>query len=155
MAQNLYEYLYEQGVDLHIEPSSASGRPDMVSVRVGDERLIADAKVFGPETRKAYVGQGFRQVYQYTCDYNQAIGYLVIFNTTEKQLNFLLPATAQPLPRLTYNYKTIFFEVIDIFPHSESASRRKQCEVVEITEQDIVGTLSPQPEKDARLPQRH
>ena len=66
----------------------------MVSVQVGDERLIADAKVFGPETGKGYIGQGFRQVYQYTCDYNQAIGYLVIFNTSEKQLNFLLPATA-------------------------------------------------------------
>jgi hypothetical protein len=42
----LYEFLHEQGIDFHMEPKSASGIADLVADQVGDDRVVADAKVF-------------------------------------------------------------------------------------------------------------
>lgn len=141
LAYDLYEYLFEQGIEFQIEPASASGEADMVSSQVSSEPLIADAKVFNPDSgkSKSYIKQAFHQIYRYTCDYNQSIGYLIIFNASQKQLRFALQSTAEPIPRILFNHKTIFFLEIDIFPHSEPASRRKPPEAIEITEQEIVG----------------
>lgn len=141
LALNLYEYLYEQGIDFQIEPTSASGEADMVSSQTSAEPLIADAKIFNPEAGKgkAYLTQSFEQIYQYTRDYNQPIGYLVIFNTSETQLRFVLQSSAETVPRILFNHKTIFFVDIDIYPHTEPASRRRIHAVLEMTEQDIVG----------------
>jgi hypothetical protein len=35
--------------EFHIEPESASGRPDLISAQTGKDRLVADVKVFNPE----------------------------------------------------------------------------------------------------------
>ena|SRR5438105_11686402 len=100
----------------------------------GSERLIADAKVFNPDRGKsaAYIIQGFRQIYQYSADYNAAVGYLIIFNTSNKQLRFGVTGSAAPLPSVVLNHKTIFFLVIDLYEHEASASKRPQPEIVEI-----------------------
>ena len=60
----------------------------MVSLQQSNDPLIADAKIFNPEAgkSKSYILRGFHQLYQYTCDYNQSIGYLVIFNTSQTPL---------------------------------------------------------------------
>ena len=107
----------------------------------GSERLIADAKVFNPDRGKsaAYIIQGFRQIYQYSADYNVAVGYLIIFNTSNKQLRFGVTGSAAPLPSVVLNHKTIFFLVIDLYEHEASASKRPQPEIVEIAEDEILG----------------
>jgi hypothetical protein len=144
LAIKLYEFLYTEGIHIHIEPSSISGEADMVGSQPGPERLIADAKIFNPDKSKGkpYIVQGFRQVYQYAADYNEPVGYLVIFNTTNKQLRFAVPGAADPLPHVTVNHKTIFFVVIDIYQHETTASKRPQPEVIEITEAEIVGAAT-------------
>lgn len=141
LAMRLYEFLFTEGVNLHIEPWSASGEADMVSSQEGSERLIDDAKVFKLGESKKYILQGFRQIYQYTADYNEAIGYLIIFNTSEKQLRFVVSGSAAPLPRVVLNHKTIFFLVIDLYPHEETASQRPQPDVVEISEDEVLGEV--------------
>ena len=55
LAMRLYEFLFSEGVNFHIEPWSASGEADMVSSQEGPERLIADAKVFKPGESKKYI----------------------------------------------------------------------------------------------------
>lgn len=142
LAKRLYEFLYTEGLTIHIEPSSISGEADMVGSQEGADRLVADAKIFNPDKSKSktYILQGFRQIYQYTCDYNSAMGYLVIFNTSDKQLRFAVSGEAKPLPRVVLNHKTIFFVTIDVYAHDEGASKRSQQEFVEITEDEIVGT---------------
>jgi hypothetical protein len=144
LALHLYRNLFEQGIDFQIEPWSVSGEADMVASQTSEHPLIADAKVFNPEKSKggSYIRQAFHQIYRYTCDYNQPIGYLVIFNTSEKQLNFDLKNESQPVPRITFNNKTVFFLEIDIFPHPESASRRKAGETINLTEQEIIEGFS-------------
>ena len=140
LALDLYRYLFEQGVEFHIEPWSASGEADMVATQASDNPLIADVKVFNPAKSKGkpYVIRALQQVHTYTCDYNQPLGYVVIFNTSASQLRFSLTNPAQPVPRVLFNNKTIFFIVIDIFPHSEPASQRKIPDIVEITEEELV-----------------
>jgi len=149
----LYEFLFSEGIDIHVEPWSASGEADMVGSQDGEERLVADAKIFNPEKSKGatYVVQGFRQIYQYTADYNEPIGYLVIFNTSKRQLRFAISYAADPLPRVVVNNKTIFFVVIDIYPHEASASKRSQSEIVEITEAQILGAATEREAQDPRL----
>jgi hypothetical protein len=42
----LYEYLYEQGIEFSIEPTSAAGEVDMIGIQEGPNRLLADIKIF-------------------------------------------------------------------------------------------------------------
>lgn len=141
LARRLYEFLYTEGVEIHIEPSSVSGKADMVSSQQGADRLVADAKIFNPDKSqsKSYILQGFRQIYQYTLDYNSAMGYLVIFNTSSKQLRFAVSGSAAPLPHVVLNHKTIFFLTIDLYSHEQPASKRAQQDFVQITESEILG----------------
>lgn len=83
----MYEYLHGCGMEFYIEPTSASGEADMISLQSdSQDPLIADAKVFNPERShgKAYVIKGVHQLYRYACDYNEAVGYLIIFNTSAR-----------------------------------------------------------------------
>lgn len=148
LALDLYKYLFGHGVEFHIEPSSVSGEADMVAAQSSENPLIADVKVFNPSKgkAKAYMIRALQQVHTYACDYNQPVGYLIIFNTSSVQLRFALANPDHPAPRVLLNNKTIFLVVIDIFPHTESASQRKSPDSVEITDQDfIAANASPQP----------
>jgi hypothetical protein len=143
LALDLYEYLFDQGVNFQIEPTSASGEADLVASQVADEPLIADAKIFCPEKgkNKTYLASAFNQIYTYTLDYNEPFGFLIIFKTTEDAVHFALPETTTSVPLLTHNSKTIFFIVIDLFPYSLSASKRGQLRSVEITDSDLIGSI--------------
>ncbi len=143
LASHLYEFLYEQGLDFTIEPYSISGEVDLIFDQIGDERLIADAKIFDGDSRgKRYISKGFRQVYQYLLDYNQPSGYLIIYNVCEKDLRFSLPYQLQFTPFTVHNHKTIFFVVVDLFSHNLSASKRGNLTSVEISEDDLIQILS-------------
>jgi len=144
LAMHLYEYLYDQGINFSIEPASASGEADAVSSQQGEEPLIADVKIFNPERSKGkdYIAKGFRQVYDYTLDYNEPVGYLVIFKTCEEGLKFSLPDAAYNTPFVKHNNKTIFFLVVDIHEYEASASKRGKLQFVEFTEDDLADEFS-------------
>lgn len=137
LALDLYEYLYDQGVDFNIEPVSASGEADLIARQNTDDPLIADAKIFNPDKQKgkSYLKIAFNQIYTYTCDYNEAFGYLVIFKTSERRLKLILKRSDEGIPRITYNNKTIFIFVVDIFLYEAPASKRKPISPVEVTEE--------------------
>ena len=144
LARDLYEYLHDQGLQLHIEPQSASGRIDLISVQSGKDRLVADAKLFNPERGQdlGYIAKGFRQIYDYTKDFNQPFGYLVIFKTCEQDLAIPTQHQESAFPFITHNNKTIFLVVIDIFDSPESASRRGKLQAYEITPQQFVESIA-------------
>ena len=143
LALDLYEYLHDQGIDFHIEPHSTSGIPDFVADQVGKERVIADTKLFWPESSKgkSYIISGFNQAYIYACDYNEPCAYLVIYKMCHEGLNFLVPSTQSSFPSLTVNNKTIFFVVVDIFEYETSASKRGPMKSVDITEKELVQSV--------------
>jgi hypothetical protein len=74
------------------------------------------------------------------CDYNESVGYLVIFTTCDKSMHFNL-VEKQGIPRLIYNNKSIYFIVIDIFPHTTSASQRKATDFVNIDEDYLTANI--------------
>jgi len=138
LALDLYEYLFDQGVDFVIEPSSVSGEADFVGSQAGDDRLVADAKIFTMEKGKSYLVNAFHQVYTYTRDYNESFGYLVIFKLCPEDLKFPCTDQEQSVPCITHNGKTIFILVIDIAQHELSASKRGGLKTIEITEAELI-----------------
>lgn len=144
LALNLYEYLYDQGLEFSIEPHSISGEADLVAAQSSDDPLIADVKIFNPERGKgqSYLSHAVHQIYDYMQDYNQECGFLVIFKTCEPELKFVLKYHEQAVPFLMYNHKTIFLITIDIFPHEHPASKRGELKGIEITEGTLTGTLT-------------
>jgi len=140
LALHLYEYLYDQGLDFFIEPSSASGEADLVSLQQGEDPLIADTKIFNPSESKGkkYIARGFNQVYIYTLNYNEPFGYLIIYKTCEEDLRFALSHQKQSTPLVVHNNKTIFLITIDIFSHETTASKRGVLKSLEITEDDLM-----------------
>ena len=144
LACDLYAYLHDQGLDFSIEPSSISGEADMVSAQEGPGRLVADVKIFNPDRGKgpSYLHSGFNQVYQYTKDYNDAFGYLVIFKTCREDLSVNARDQDAGIPFFTHNNKTIFVLVIDIFDYPTPASKRGHLNSYELLEENLVRTIS-------------
>lgn len=56
LSYDLYEYLFDQGVDFSIEEKSASGEPDLIS-RQSDNPLVLDAKIFEPNGSRSKIGR--------------------------------------------------------------------------------------------------
>jgi hypothetical protein len=144
LALHLYEYLHDQGVQFYIEPTSVSGEADLVSAQEGAEPLIADAKVFDPGRGKSvqYLISGFRQIYTYCLDYNQSVGYLIVFTTSEIDLKLALRDERHGTPFAVLNGKVIYFIVIDIFPHAASASKRGKVNAYELSESELVNMVA-------------
>jgi hypothetical protein len=140
LKRHLWEYLHDKGIDLFVEPQSASGRVDMVSTQNSDDPLIVDAKVF-TAGRLQSVASGFRQVYHYLCDLNRPYGYLVIYKTTANELHISLPQSTQLMQFINHNNKTIFAVIVDIAMHNATASKRGTIKRYELSESMIIETI--------------
>ena len=128
--QELRANLFEGGIDYPFsQPSSPSGKADIVALLDSDDPLVLEVKVFDPDRSKdkSHLRQGFHQVLRYANDYNQSLGYLVIFNCSDRQLAISQEEAsgAEFPPRITYAGKTFFVISIDIHPDTASASREK------------------------------
>lgn len=142
LALNLYSYLYDQGLNFQIEPSSITGEIDLIAAQGSNDPLLADAKIFDADERsKTYIRKGFNQIYTYTQQYNEPCGYLVIFRITERDLNFSVSQTFHGIPAVTYNHKTIFLLTIDIHSHEKSVSQRKPLQAITITEDELITAI--------------
>lgn len=143
LAEELYRYLYDQGLEFTVEPKSASGRVDLIAAQQGERRLLADAKVFNADDGRgrSYLADGVRQLYDYCVDFQQPIGYLVVFKTSNHDLAFVTERQDSQVTRLRYNHKTLFLLQIDLYPHEESASEHGQLEPYEVTEEDLLGEI--------------
>ncbi len=138
LALDLYSYLYDQGIDFTIEPSSITGEIDLIAAQNSDDPLLADTKIFDAESRgKTYIRKGFNQIYTYTQQYNEPFGYLVIFKITDRDLSFSLSTPSRDIPVVVYNHKTIFLITIDIYPHPKPVSQRDPLRAIEVTEEEL------------------
>lgn len=141
LALDLYGFLYDQGIDFMIEPSSITGEVDLIAAQNTPDPLVLDAKIFDGDSRgKAYLRKGFAQVYTYTQQHNEPFGYLVIYKTTDRDLRFTLRRAAE-IPVVVHNHKTIFMITVDIFPYDKSVSQRRPLQAIELTEEELTGML--------------
>ena len=128
--QELRASLFEGGIDYPFsQPSSPSGKVDIVAQLGSDDPLVLEVKVFDPNHSKgnSHLRQGFHQVLRYANDYNQSVGYLVIFNCSDRQLviSSVEASEVEFPPRIGYGGKTFFVIPIDIHPGTASASKEK------------------------------
>ena len=136
--------LFEGGVDYPFsQPSSPSGEADIVALLGSDDPLVLEVKVFDPERSKgkSNLRQGFHQVVSYANDYNESLGYLVIFNCSDRKLVISPDEASEPEvpPRITYGGKTFFIVSIDIHPDTVSASKEKPASRITISQSELVG----------------
>jgi len=135
----LREFLFDNGVEYPFStPASSSGRADIIASLHTPDPIVVEVKIFDGDGRsKSYIRQGIRQIHDYMTDYNKNVGYLVIFNVCDKDLQFRLTAPDKP-PRIHLNNKTIFLVVVDIYHDTHPASERPQLQVYEIEENELV-----------------
>ena len=138
--------LFEGGIDYPFsQPSSPSGEADIVALLGSNDPLVLEVKVFDPELGKnnAHIKQGFHQVLRYANDYNQSLGYLVIFNCSARQL-VISSGEEEEMdfpPRINYGGKTFFVIPIDVNPQALSASREKPATRWVVNYQTLVGEV--------------
>tara|TARA_B100000953_G_scaffold272646_1_gene244228 strand:- start:4554 stop:5513 length:960 start_codon:yes stop_codon:yes gene_type:complete len=140
LEDDLRLFLFDQGIDYPFStPSSASGRADIIGEIETDDPLIIEIKIF--DRQKSYgkdrIKEGFTQIVKYANDYNKDVGYLVIFNMDEAELNFNLEENNMIFPpRLTFNNKVFYVVVINAGFH-QSASKRGKTQQIEILENEL------------------
>ena len=141
--QELRANLFEGGIDYPFsQPSSPSGKADIIALLDSDDPLVLEIKVFDPNRSKgkSHLRQGFHQVLRYANDYNQSLGYLVVFNSSDSQLVISSEASSEAEfpPRITYGGKTFFVIPIDIHPDTASASKEKPASRLVIDFRELV-----------------
>ncbi len=125
------EFLFHSGIDYPFSsPLSPDGRTDIL-VLIKEKPLPIEIKLFKGDNQ-AHIKQGFNQALKYANDYNSETGFLIIYNTDMKNLVLTLKLNDYP-QRIQASGKTIYLIIIDIYPHPDPASKRKQ-ETIEITE---------------------
>ena len=88
LKQHMFEFLFDQGLTFHVEPVAGIGEPDVVSLQDTQQHFIGEVKIFDPERSRGatYIKKAFSQTYRYCLDYNEPLGYLIVFNVSSKQL---------------------------------------------------------------------
>lgn len=138
LAFDLYEYLYDQGVDFAIESATASGEPDLTSSDAGGQPLVADAKYITDDSKvRETMAAGFRQVLRYCQDKNEATGYLVVFLNCEVRPEIEDDAD-DGFPCFRLGGVTVYYVLIDIRERKNTASKLPKPRVVPIHRDRLV-----------------
>ena len=142
--RKLREALFEGGIDYPFsQPLSPSGEADIVALLGSEDPLVLEVKVFDPERgkSKSNIRQGLHQLVRYADDYNQPVGYLVVFNCSEGQLAFQGgPEEGFAVPaRVSQAGKTFFVTSVDIRPDRPSASKDSPATRTEVKYAELVG----------------
>lgn len=145
--QKLREALFEGGIDYPFsQPLSPSGEADVVALIGSGDPLVLEVKVFDPERGKgkSNIRQGLHQAIRYADDYNQPVGYVVVFNCSDGQLAFQGgPDEDSAVPaRVSQAGKTFFVISVDIRPDRPSASKDRPATRTEIRYAELVGAGS-------------
>ena len=143
--QALRQALFEGGIDYPFsQPASPSGKTDVVALLGSDDPMVLEVKVYDPDRSRtvSHLRQGFHQVLRYSDNYNQNVGYLVIFNCSS-HLMAITDTDSEPTEtptRIKHANKTFFVFVIDVNPETASASRENPSSRRVIQYRDLVGT---------------
>ena len=139
----LREALFDGGIDFPFsQPESPSGKADVVSLSDENDPLVLEVKVYDPRRSKGkpHLQQGFHQILRYAGDYQQTVGYLVVFNCSDNQLVFPsdnVDAGEFP-PRMVHDGKTVFLICIDLGVDREPASLEDPKGRTEVARNELV-----------------
>lgn len=137
---DLRQFLFDQGIDYPFStPKSPSGRTDIIGNINTNDPLVIEIKIID-KTRgygKNRLKSGFSQVLKYANDFNKNVGYLVVFNIDDSELNFTFsnPMTSF-FPYLNFNNKIFYFVVINC-SNGKTASKIGKIEALSISDVDL------------------
>lgn len=144
LAIDLQEYVFNQGVEFYIEPSSASGEVDLIIKASEGKSIIIDAKYIKPESSRSEIiskiRSGFHQVMKYCADYNENEGYLITFCNIDKKIDLELDDT-DSIKFLRLGSKIIYHLFVDI-SDSPTASKAGKAEEVIVSANELKEIVS-------------
>lgn len=141
LAIDLYTYLHDMGINFSIEPASASGEPDLVSVVEEDRRIVLDVKyVYEKNEAKRTVLKGFRQVLDYCRDFSEPSGFLVIYLNADLRFDI---RSDDGFGGVKLGDNIIHVCIVDIFDNPLTASKRSVPNVIEVSPSDLVALVHP------------
>ncbi len=149
VAKHMYAYLFDQGLEFHIEPQSISGEADLVAAE-----LVLDAKLFdGDASRhgKRYVLSGVNQLLTYTRDFLQQVGYLVVYRTCPEDLQFSFARSDMLIPFTVIDGRIIYFLVVDVCEYGTSASKRGSLKTHVIGQDEVRTIIGEQAPPDSSI----
>jgi hypothetical protein len=133
-------YLFDQGIDYPFStPKSASGRPDIISLIDTEDPLVMEIKVYDSEKeyKKDRIINGFTQIVKYANDYNKNVGYLVVFNLDNIEIEIENNEPDKKWPnRVIFNGKTYYIIIINL-NYDVSASKQKTLNKITLTLNDL------------------
>lgn len=140
LAVDLQEYIFDQGVEFSIEPTSASGEADLILREVDGRHVVIDAKFIpdgaSPSAVKKKLASGFHQVARYCDDFQEPAGFLVVYLGDLRTPRLSL--TEQDGFRfLLVKGKLIYYLPISI-ADSGSASRSGQASEIDVPSEDLL-----------------
>lgn len=123
---HLRAWLFREGIDFPFSaPNSPSGRADVI-VWQGEQPLPIEIKVCDDANRDArHVEQGLWQAHRYALDYSKAIGYLVVYNTSDRPLAFEGNVSGDGPPCVVVNSVNVFVIVVNVILDRRSASKER------------------------------
>jgi hypothetical protein len=120
LAKHIYKYLHDQGHQFTIEPTSASGRVDLIS-----KDLVLDVKVYQNSVNQ--VKSAFSQVNRYLNDYNRPVGYVLALANDENRIFYELHGATEDIPYLEICQRRLYVVDVDLFAAKrKSASKDKK-----------------------------
>lgn len=133
-------FLFDQGIDYPFStPTSASGRADIIGEIDTENPLVIEIKIF--DRKKGYgkerIKDGFSQIVKYANDYNKDVGYLVVYNMDEVELNFNFSERSNIFPpSIQFNNKIFYFIIVNS-AQLKTASKTGTLKEIEITESEL------------------
>ena len=137
LAAIFYEFLFDAGLEIYIEPKLSSGRPDLILL-LNNQKIISDAKLFDSKSKnKDYIKKAVNQLRTYLKEQNETIGFLLIYELCKESLFIKTKNKSMNFQYIEIDGKTIFFVIINIFIYGTSASKRGIASVIEIEESEF------------------
>lgn len=140
LEDDIRQYLFDQGIDYPFStPKSASGRADVVSLVNTEDPLVMEIKIFDSERKygKERIISGFTQIVKYANDYHKNIGYLVVFNLDEIEIEVESIESDNKFPnRVIFNGKTYYIIIINL-NYDTSASKQGKLNRLTIPYNDL------------------
>ena len=137
---DLRMFLFDQGIENPFStPKSASGRADIVGNIDTEEPLVLEIKII--DSAKGYkinrIKEGFKQIIDYANDYNKNIGYLVIFNIDQTEIEYKFNDQKKYFPPC-FEFNNKFYYFITINLNYEVSASKSKLKIISVTDQDLL-----------------
>lgn len=129
------EFLFAEGIDYPFsQPSSSSGKADVIARLEGDDPLVCEIKLYEANAYGiTYLRRGVGQAIRYAHDYGKSSAYLVVLNLSDERLQLPSDDTAdRSPPRVQIQGVTVFLIAVQAKPApSASKDHHRQVRAVE------------------------